>query len=63
MKVQPNELLAIKNVYSGEERHSRVVVVREETASQNEVAIEFTEPAPRFWHIEFPPTDWKLVTD
>ncbi|MGD0437835.1 MAG: hypothetical protein ABSB86_15335 [Bryobacteraceae bacterium] len=63
MKVQPNEYLAIRNVYSGEEKHGRVVQVREDTANRNEVAVEFTEPAPRFWHIEFPPTDWKLIED
>jgi len=61
MKVQPNELLAIRNWNTAEERQSRVVRVGEaEAASQNEIAIEFTEPAPRFWHIDFPPADWKL---
>jgi triphosphoribosyl-dephospho-CoA synthetase len=60
MKVQANELLAIKNMNSAEERQGRVVRVgKEEGASQTEVAIEFTEPAPRFWHIDFPPADWK----
>jgi hypothetical protein len=60
MKVDPNESLSIKNAYSGEEKNSRVIRVREETGSANEVAIEFTEPAPRFWHIEFPLADWVL---
>jgi len=64
MKVQANELLAIKNMNSAEERQSRVVrVVQEEKASQSEVAIEFTEPASHFWHIDFPPADWKLLED
>ena len=35
----------------------------EEGASRSEVAIEFTETAPRFWHIDFPPADWKLLED
>lgn len=60
MKVQPNELLLIKHLISGEEKHSRVVRIVEEAACQKEVAIEFTEPTPRFWHIDFPPADWKL---
>ena len=60
MKVQLNELLAIKHVNDGEERHSRVVRLGTKAASENEVAVEFTEPAPRFWHIDFPPADWKL---
>jgi hypothetical protein len=47
MKVHPNEVLAIKNWNSTEEKQSRVVRVGEtEAATQNEVAIEFTEPAP-----------------
>jgi hypothetical protein len=63
MKVQPNELLAIKNWNTAEERQSRVVRVGEEADSQNEVAVEFTEPAPHFWHIDFPPADWKRLED
>ena len=63
MKVQPNELLAIRNWSTAEERQSRVVRVGEEAASQNEVAIEFTEPAPRFWRIDFPPADWRPLQD
>ena len=58
MKVQVNELLSIKHIGSQEERHGRVVRIGKDEASQNEVAIEFTEAAPRFWHIDFPPTDW-----
>jgi len=61
MNVQPNEILAVKNVSSGEEKHGRVVRISEEADSQNAVAVEFTEPAPRFWHIEFPPADWKAL--
>ena len=62
MNVHPNELLAIKNSNSAEVKQSRVVLVGE-GASRSEVAIEFTEPAPRFWHIDFPPADWKLLED
>jgi hypothetical protein len=63
MKVQPNELLSIKNVISGEEKQGRVVRVSEENPKQTEVSIEFTEPSPRFWHIDFPPEDWKALED
>jgi len=61
MKVQVNELLAIKHMRSGEERHTRVVRIGKEAVSQNEVAIEFTEVAPHFWHIDFPPADWRQL--
>ena len=63
MEVDPDELLSIKNVKTGNEKHTRVVKIREEQGSQKEVAIEFLEPAPHFWHIDFPPVDWKLASD
>jgi hypothetical protein len=63
MKVEKNELLAIKNWNTAEERQSRVVQIGGGTNSQNEVAIEFTEPAPSFWQIDFPPADWKRLED
>jgi hypothetical protein len=63
MKVQASEPLAIKHLGSGEETQSRVVRVGAEAVSQNDVAIEFIEPAPRFWHIDFPPADWKPSGD
>ena len=59
MKVQVNELLVIKHLPSAEERHSRVVRIDKGAGSNNDVAIEFTEAAPRFWHIDFPPADWE----
>jgi hypothetical protein len=58
MKVQVNDLLVIKHMHSGEERHSRVVRIDKSVVGNSEVAIEFTEVAPRFWHIDFPPADW-----
>lgn len=61
MKVQADDLLMIKNVTSGEEMYSRVIRVGEPIANHSEVAFEFTEPAPRFWHIDFPPADWKVA--
>ncbi len=63
MKVRPNEFLAIKNVHTGEEKRSRVIRVSDEQQSANQVAIEFTDPSPHFWRIDFPPADWKMVRD
>jgi hypothetical protein len=63
MSVQLSETLVIKNWSSGEVQESRVVHLRKEQASKNEVAIEFTRPSPHFWHIDFPPADWQLLQD
>lgn len=55
MEVHSDELLTVKNANTGDERNTRVIKIRENQGSQKEVAIEFLEPAPRFWHINFPP--------
>jgi hypothetical protein len=53
MPVRSGDALALKNLMSSEEKAIRVVRIVEE---QKEVAVEFTTPAPKFWHIDFPPT-------
>jgi hypothetical protein len=37
-----------------------VVDAGSKSDGKTEVGIEFLEPAPRFWHIAFPPEDWNL---
>jgi hypothetical protein len=61
MKVRLGEVLTLRNFVSRDEQPIRVVRVGEKQASKCEVAIEFTNPAPHFWHIDFPPADWKLM--
>jgi hypothetical protein len=63
MKVQPGQKLVLSNRTTGEDQECRVVQVGEQHASKNEVGIEFTPPAPHFWHIDFPPADWKPLLD
>jgi hypothetical protein len=49
--------LMLKNVRTQEELPCRVASVSvHETIPA--IAVEFTEPAPRFWRIAFPPEDW-----
>lgn len=52
------QLLTLKNSKSGEEQSCRVVMVNPSPSDKFQVGIEFIKPAPRFWHIEFPPPDW-----
>jgi hypothetical protein len=63
MKVRPGEVLTLRNIMSRDEQLIRVIRVAEARASKHEVAIEFTDPAPHFWHIDFPPCDWNLMPD
>jgi hypothetical protein len=63
MSVQPGERLILKHGGSGEVLQCRVVHLKETPAGENEAAIEFIKPAPHFWHIDFPPADWRLLAD
>src|SRR5271169_861546 len=59
MIVRSGDVLTLKNSMSNEEKEIRVVRVDEEQTPKL-VAVEFTTPAPKFWHIDFPPSDWEL---
>lgn len=57
-RVVPKQRLLVQNAESGELQECRVVYVKKEPAGPPKVAVEFTQPAPRFWHLAFPPADW-----
>jgi hypothetical protein len=58
-KVAVHERVVLKHALSGEERECRVVFTRGSSViGPTEVGIEFRQPAPDFWHIAFPPSDW-----
>lgn len=54
------QLLILKHLKSNEEQMCRVVQIETAEAGMNQVALEFLEPAPRFWRISFPPDDWSV---
>ena len=58
-RVQVNDLLKLRNAKTQEELACRVVdLSAADQLGATNVGIEFVEPAPRFWHIAFPPEDW-----
>ena len=57
-KVAPEQRLLLQNTSSGEQKECRVVYVKKELTGPTNVAVEFTQPAPAFWRIAYPPTDW-----
>ena len=57
-KVAVDQTLVLKHALSGEEQECRVVFTQKKPTGPTEVGIEFREPAPHFWHIAFPPSDW-----
>jgi hypothetical protein len=61
-KVTPKQRLFMQNIDSGEQKECRVVYVKKELTGPTQVAVEFTRPAPSFWRIAYPPTDWTAST-
>ena len=58
-KVAADQTLLLKHAFSGEEQECRVVFTQKKLTGPTEVGIEFRQPAPGFWHIAFPPVDWR----
>ena len=58
-KVAVDQTLLLKNALTGEELECRVVFAQKKAMGSTDVGIEFREPAPGFWHIAFPPVDWR----
>ena len=48
----------MQNESRGEHLECRVVSVKKAPIGP-QVALEFTQPTPSFWHIVFAPADWK----
>jgi len=57
--VVPRQSIHMQNPNSGEHLECRVVSVKKALHGPPQVAVEFTRPTPSFWHIAFPPADWK----
>jgi hypothetical protein len=57
-KVVADQRFVLKHALSGEEQECRVVFTQKKLTGPTEVGIEFRQPAPNFWHIAFPPSDW-----
>lgn len=56
--VAPKQRLLLQNTSSGEQQECRVISVNKQPAGPPTVAVEFAKPAPSFWRVAFPPSDW-----
>jgi hypothetical protein len=56
--VAPKQRLLLQNTASGEQQECRVVSVNKDLTGPPTVAVEFAKPAPSFWRVAFPPSDW-----
>ena len=59
--VKQGQELILEHRASKESQEGRVVFLGPKQDGKNQVGIEFTRPRPHFWHIDFPPEDWKPV--
>jgi hypothetical protein len=56
--VRGGQILTLKNDATREHINCTVVDIFSGQDGVPEVAIEFSEPCPRFWRVTFPPVDW-----
>lgn len=62
-KVLQGQQLELKSVSNPEKQSCKVVYIGPTVQGQTQVGIEFTKPAPHFWHVAFPPENWTPVAD
>jgi hypothetical protein len=55
--------LEIENDRTHEKQPCRVTRTAVESPEGYLIPVEFAKPAPGFWRISFPPTDWKPLED
>jgi len=55
--------LVLEHCGTREKVACRVTRASRETPDGYHVPLEFDSPAPNFWRIAFPPTDWKPLDD
>ena len=57
--VRPGETVTLTHSLTDEQQDCRVVYAKAMTGNVRAVGVEFLKPAPKFWQIAFPPSDWK----
>jgi hypothetical protein len=55
-EISPSVILINKKTST--EAQCRVIYVKETEKGRVELGLEFVDPQPRFWGIQFPPEDW-----
>lgn len=62
-KVAQQQVLRLGTPGNKDEQSCRVTYIGPTTGGRTQIAVEFTDPAPQFWHIAFPPEDWIPLID
>ena len=56
--VAVGEIVTILHKASGQFRECRMIYIGSVQAGKSQVGVEFIQPCPDFWQIDFPPDDW-----
>ena len=62
-KVSQGQQMELKSASNPEMQSCKVVYIGPAVQGQTQVGVEFTKPAPHFWHVAFPPENWTPVAD
>lgn len=62
-KVSQGQQLELKTASNPEPQTCKVVYIGPTVQTQTQVGLEFTKPAPHFWHVAFPPENWTPVAE
>jgi hypothetical protein len=58
LETHTGQPMVLVNPRNGKKQNCRVVRVEQPTPEYFAVAFEFDQPAPGFWPVTFPPSDW-----
>jgi len=61
--VRPNDSITLTHAVTGLQQRCRVAYTKPISGNIRAVGVEFENPSPRFWRIDFPPGDWKPFLD
>jgi hypothetical protein len=56
--LDPGQRVILRNTRTSEKIESEVKLVTPGESGKYNMALEFVDPNPSFWHISFPPEDW-----
>jgi hypothetical protein len=58
--LEAGQTVILRNARTNEQEESIVKLVTPGESGKFNVALEFKNPSPSFWHISFPPDDWPI---
>ena len=61
--VRAGDTVTLTHGVTEEQQSCRVVYAKPMSGNIRAVGLEFLKPAPKFWQIAFPPSDWRPFED